>query len=654
MRVFLSKESRRLLRRGLLGICLSGGLVGGVLAQQSEPIQLLPLPAQDGTSPQTLTLPGATPQQQIPAPDATPLKQDIQIDRLTVPSSDAVGLISPQASGLGADPWSGTDLDFALTWIGRVSGDLLSPTLRGLVLRLLTAAAPPPARSLTAPAPQAGQSLANLVDASGDSSRLSEARVAALMRLGAVTEARDLAAALPRAVQSSTLLRLQVEAWLVLGQLEPACRTVRQAVLVHRDDPFWPRALILCQLAAGEIDQALLGLDLLQELDPEGGALFLALALHMAGGDATALPPGTITALEFAMMRALLYPLPEDLSERLPVALLAAVATAQNATPEQRAWAAEQALLRGLVGPEVLHQAYAGLAFEPEVLDQALSRGPEIGGLRGRALLFQAHQARSLDIARAEILRAALAMARDDGHLALALRALADAIAALPPGSELSWFAGDAAAVFFAQGELEHALAWDRLLQLSASDQADSAAGRLRVWPYARLRGFQPSGDTLGIATWAAARADRDEFEDLAAPASDESTAAESLATEGLAAGEDGESEGDSSRRIDALLVTAFDHLALPDTLAWHRMTRDSLLMQHDGPPLALGLAARRALREERLAAFVLLAAAGLAEEGSVPHSLAAFDLLLEGLTHFGLVAEARALAIEALILRGL
>ena len=619
MTAFLT-ETPHWVRRGagaatgalLAALWLAGLSSPPALAQQQQPIQLLPLQTPGTTAdpvpgqPPSQTLQGQPLiQPQGQTQQETQQKQDIEVGRLQVPSPDSIGLVAASDLGLGPDPWAASDLDFAIAWLDRIPSDLESPTLRGLVLRLLIAAAPSPRGA---------------PGTAGGATRYMEARLGALMRLGAVAETLDLAAAVPRTLQSSTVLRLQVEAWLARDAIEPACRSVRQAVLIHQEDAFWPRALILCQLVAGEIEQALLGLELLNELDPQGSALFSVLAGHMAGGDAQALPPGPITPVEFAAMGKLRYPLPPDLEHRLPPALYAATANAQNATPLQRAWAAEQALQRGLLDAAALAEAYGALPFDSAALDSALTRGPEIGGVEGRALLYQALQRQTLDIARAGVMRASLAMARADGELGLTSRTLVEPMAALPIGSELAWFAGDAASLFYAEGILERARAWDKLLRLKGKEEEGAEQARLQIWPYARLRGHQSPASGLSILGWVAAR-------------------------DGLA--------GEPASRDDALLLAAFSHLGIADPLTWTSLADDPELSRPEGLPLAFAIATRRTITEQRLAAFLLLAAGGLGAHAEAGQEIASFDLLLEGLTRFGLWDEARALAVEVMMQRG-
>jgi hypothetical protein len=415
----------------------------------SAPTPLLPPPRAKGEPPTSASQPA-------PASSETAIG-GIRIDELgpIATQADSVGTID----GLGPDLWRGTSRALIAAYLPRLPLPATSPAVRDLSHSLLlTSAVPPPAEAKSA------ESLLAL----------------RLDRLAAMGDADDFIA-LARAVPDGTDVvsaRARVEAGFLAGDDGAACAEVsapdRNASFRGE---FWTHAEMVCDLLAKRTAQAQLALDLMGEQGTTDTP-FTEL-LHVVLGDRK---PVTNLAgagpLEVALLR---LSKAEVAPEALPGAsalALRAVALGDAALPV-RLDAAERAEAIGAIPTATLAGTYAAVPFKKDELTNALTLAGNDRSPRGRALFFKAErQAKGVPAANAEILKAALDSAREEGCLAQATRIYAADIAAIEPAPELLWFAADAARALYVAGSAPRADAWRALA----------------------LRG--PDGDTVDASLW--------------------------------------------------------------------------------------------------------------------------------------------------------
>jgi hypothetical protein len=460
-------------------------------AETLKPQPLFQLP-QDGGS--------GDPQKPAADPAASPdlpKIQGIEVDALDAMNPESVGILTPGADGLSLGIWQGSDRDAVSRLLRRLPGRTLSPALYGLAHRLLlTAAAAPGDRTGVAP--------------TGDPVALLRARLEALLAIGDLSGLRGLLGVVPQGHDDEVIARVRVQAELLAGSEQEACRIVRNSVGIYHDSGFWPKALVFCQFLSGEGDQAELGLGLLREQGGEDHAAFITLADRYAGLDGETIAAPDIDVLNFAMMRGLDLPLPADLAAVAPPGLWTAIAGAANADLESRALAAERAVAAGQLEGTALADIYRAFSFEASDFENPIARASGLSAQQAHALLFQAAERESLPVIRAEVMRVAYATARSEGSYLAAARALEPMLLDLPVVSELNWFAETAGRAAYALGRYDRAAAWLRLALREAAVLPEAADMALALWPLARLAGRgQPAG-TADLAAWQAAHAPRD------------------------------------------------------------------------------------------------------------------------------------------------
>jgi len=303
--------------------------------------------------------------------------------------------------------------------------------------------------------------------------------------------------------------------------------------------------------------------------------------------------------------------------------VLRAIAQRADVAEALRLVAAERAALVGALTPEELGAVYAAALFSAEELDGALGLAAENYGPRARALLYRAAAETTVAAARAAVLEKAWALAYGTDAFPVAVQGTLPALATLPPSADLAWFAPAAARALFAAGEEGKAMAWYRLVERQGAVDADMAAAAVALWPLARLA--NPGGpgrpDAVPLDAWRVANAA--EAENAAARAAD----------------------------LYALLHAVGDDL--PDD-AWADMADGPVAREARVPTFPIWRGLERAADAERRGETILYALLALGSAGPAGADTAVLGRIVPALKRIGLEREARAVAVEAAVGRGL
>lgn len=538
----------------------------------------------------------------------------IVVNPLSAISLDAIGTLDESKGGFGSEAWRGSDRFVVERLLQRLPGDLPSRTLRDLARRLLLSIAAPPA--------------AGGEDAGAREGRLLRLRVERLRAMGEIDGLNDLLALVPSRVDEEYLARARIDGLLLAYDLQDACHYVRAGIAEYHQTAYWQKAMVLCQLIGGDIDKAMLGLDLLREQGAADDPAFLALAGTAFGSDATLSPGMTLAPLHLAMARSTSAALPADVIDSAGPARLAFLARAPNVDPLIRVRAAERACADGLVEGHVLAEAYQAVSFPEADLQNAIGALDRLDGPRGRALLFQAVQREELLATRAELLRVAFEEAANEGLYGAAVAVFLPELTGIPTSPELAWFAATAGRALYAAGRYEQASAWLMLGRQEAILDPQAQVAVATLWPYSRLAGAAALSNDGTLAAWRSVR--------------------EGLGDEDVA-------------RSQALLRAAFQALGEHDSMSWSRIAALGDASPAVPPDAALIYALEDASEGRRLGETVLLSLIVLGEGGDQGtgetslrdvHTLA-LGAVLSSLVRVGLRDEARTLAIEAALALG-
>jgi hypothetical protein len=260
---------------------------------------------------------------------------DIEVNSLDEIAPDSVGMLDPDAGGFGIEMWQGSERQVVARLLRLLPDTMNSRGMRSLAHRLLTSIAAPP--------------IGRFDDSGAEEPSLLTLRLQRLMALGQILDVNNLLAVVPSRQDDEFIARIRVDGLLLAHDESEACRYVRNSMAAYHQIPYWQKAMVLCQMIAGETDQMMLGLDLLRERGGTDDPVFFALAGAVFGTEPEIPSEAELTPVHLAMMRAIGAPLPAGLIEKVPPALLVAIAQAPNVTLEQRAEAAELACGKGLL-----------------------------------------------------------------------------------------------------------------------------------------------------------------------------------------------------------------------------------------------------------------------------------------------------------------
>ena len=296
--------------------------------------------------------------------------------------------IRPDRVDFGNTLWRGSSRATVAALLRSLPSGIPSPVLRGLVLRLLTAPAPPP---------------------EGEGPSLGPLQVERLLAMGRAGEARRLADAVGEGVDLTAFRRADVEAALMAGDLERACGGASALVGEGAGSGLIP-AMAFCLARGGEPERAFILADVLRERG-EGDPLFEALLLRVGGGGDAPLPEdGPTTPANIAMLRHVGAAAPKAWRDRNDPAVRA-LRTGPGGIAE-----VEKAARNGEIGPAALMERYA-----------------EAPGEGGRPALVRALRAAREPMGVRTALVALWDSARTAGLLAPVAQATIERAALLPP-----------------------------------------------------------------------------------------------------------------------------------------------------------------------------------------------------------------------------
>jgi hypothetical protein len=548
---------------------------------------------------------GRAPVEQPAEGSSSPKTPEFVIQPLRAPDPSSAGLMDDGNGGLGTAMWQGSNRAQAVQALGVLPAPVSGPALRNLQRRLLLSVAEIPPGNAATP------SILGL-------------RVAQLYRLGYLADAEKLGALPSRDLKDPIFRELPFDLALLKNDLPRACE-MAAAGLRDEASPFWQKATVLCRYNAKDIA----GGDLALSLWRDGGGndpAFNTLAAALRGDARTKVETlGDASPLHFAMLRAAGRPLPKNTLDVATPALLVALAGYDKADAELRLMAAERAVQVGALTPELLGEAYAAAEI-PEAQRTALMANVVSGkdrSVRAAALLHQATKAATDARTRADLVKRAydLAVARD---LLLATAATYKPLLNNLVPNEASIAAAPAVIrMALAAGETGTARLWRNILLALPPERDNAGEIAAEAWPLLLIAGEDGDWRDSRYEAWMTAQADL--------PSAERNSRAAQLLTLAEAAG-----IAVPPEKWDSLLTAAAgnDRRGSPSVAVWRNL--------------------QRANAAKAKAETVALALAMLGGKGSLEIDGQGLASALGALRDRGLMAEAKQIALEAALLRGL
>lgn len=592
----------RLFYSTCLAIVGLGAVMGAPLAQD-KPRNLVPPLGQSAPAVQKETGPAtANPVPSVPQKnvlEGSRIKGAVVVQSLGDLNPASIGTLTTANGGLGTDMWQGTPQERVLTLLEYLPVPTASPQMQKLYRRLLLTSAAIPQEQ-------------------GQSTELIKLRLEKLMAAGLVTDASDLVNRVPASSMTPELNRIAAEILLLQGQNDQACKIVDRTKTATNDN-FWTKADVFCNVVAGNMARAEIGVSLLDEAAGDDG-LFFALYDRLAGGR-TALPENDqpLTALHFAMMSHAEVQLPASSMETAGNAFLWAVAMDKTADINARFTAAYESLSVGSI-PAILPRR---LINEGAYQDGA-EEMPEFGQI---ATLYREATNSNDEAEKARLLGELWTAGDRDGSYFAASSLSMALLSGLTAAEYGDVFELDALRHALVEKEGANAALWERAVRRGAL-RGDFAARETARKFIARADAYMLISGTSGIARWNAANFDAADF--------DHGNAAAFADNAGLyLAALDAFGEPVSNDLWAAALATG----QIP------RSGFSNLVIEKN-----LKIASEAGLVGETVA----LAIAAVGTEGPAKMSTGTLISVLKALKTIGLEAEARQLALEAAVSRNL
>ncbi len=524
----------------------------------------------------------------------------VVIQTLTELDPDSVGVIDDSSGGLGVEMWQGTSRSLVARAIAALPARVRSPTMRRLLQRLLLTQAVAPKGEKTEPG-------------------LFQLRVKALFASGDIKSALSLISSAPPGAREEYLVRYGIDGEFFQNNIAGACHRVR-AYSDEFKGPYWQQVAAFCLAMAGKRDEAALLSDVLAERTDAIHPAFFAAMERLSG----ATPPqiASLTgpsALHLSLMRSAGLALPDDATEQASPAALRAIALSPNAALDLRLVAAEKAAEIGVLDGKVLAEIYGAVAFDPAVVKQAVSQAATTWGPGGRALLVQAALKANTAAERLKIIQSAIQLARQKGGWRVTALALGPMVSALTPSAQTAGFAGGAARILIAVGDIAGARKW-----LANADAQDlKGPKKFDLWP---LQIFMSEGGVLNVApkeitAW---------WKDRTAAGVDAAVQAKTLFS----------------------LLSAMG-VQIPSEL-WAKLIDGESGSQAFVPGPAVRNALSRAALTGSRGGTIAMALVALGERGAGVENLSAVEMAVSALKKIEFQSEAHAIALEAAVAAGL
>lgn len=363
----------------------------------------------------------------------------VEVGSLGNVEGPVAGTLNDTNGGLGAGTWSGVSRANAIAALTALPPPA-SPSVRGLVHKLLmTAAAPPAGRA---------------------EGSFNAVRIRTLLNAGMVTDAASIAAQV-RAPKDPDTSRVQADALLLAGDDTNACGDAT-AFRMESDDPFWIELRAYCYALAKDP-----ALDLTRAVLGTSDAAFNALLDGLVSGKMRAtVALAKPTALHIRLIQKLNLPLNAGVLELGTAG--AVVALESPKTPKDvRIAAADRALRAGAASPGALGAVLDMITFKPDELVAATAMARNDGLIVGLARLRAALKREPAPVKRAELIYTALRMAEEQ-HLLFQIAPVfvPDALALTPAHDWANWGVTFTRA-FIETGRYEAADRWLAVVQAS-------------------------------------------------------------------------------------------------------------------------------------------------------------------------------------------
>ncbi len=392
--------------------------------------------------------------------------RNVRTGKLETIDPAAIGTLDSSGGGFPPEMWKGSSRALVESLLRQLPVVTDSFAMQDLARRLLLTRAAVPLGPATPPGVLA-------------------LRVERLLTAGQSADVVNLIGRTSGPSEVAVISRARADALFLTGDREAAC-SFGEGMITDSEDVYWLKVATLCRSIRNDKAGAGLALELLHEQDSTDPQFFkLATELLAPESDKKA-KVEKLNPLRLEMLRAAGRSIPTELLDQADPSILASVSRDQSLALDQRLALAQRAEARGALSGAELARIFASVAFPPDEVPNAVEAAKSDPGPRANARLYQLAVGKHPDEKRFAALQTLWRQGVRAGNLGTVARATRSAAKSIEPDSELSWLAPDMVRALLAAGDPKAAGRWLAVLSEDA---------RARLWPFLAFTGQGAGGE---------------------------------------------------------------------------------------------------------------------------------------------------------------
>ena len=375
--------------------------------------------------------------------------------------ANTVGTITEDEGGLGYDMWAGSERNIIQNYLKNLPINKESDTAIELIKKLLL-------------------SNANVPKSNGEID-LILIRINKLIELGDFENAKSLIDLVNKKDNEEILIK-QTEINLSLNNFDLACSNIEEQRKSFKQNLFWRKVEIFCQILNGKTNKANLSLSLLKEEKNFNDENFLkiidSLIYKDESNDESLV---NLNLLNLVMTRVANINIKESYVLNDNPLLLTMIYRMPNVPIKLRIEAIEKSKKLLNLPIETIEEIYN--SYDLGEKDKKISLDDNILlGFETQAILFQMAIAEDDEEKKAKIIKKSLELASINGNFTLISKLNLNSLLEIKPSENLSWFANYAAKSLLISNNKEEAMKWYEILKKEKDKNTELFNNFIELW----------------------------------------------------------------------------------------------------------------------------------------------------------------------------
>ena len=388
---------------------------------------------------------------------------------------NTVGTLTEKQGGLGYDMWLGTEKNIILNYLKNLPINKESELAIDLIRKLLL-------------------SNADIKDSNGDN-EIILTRINKLIELGDFENAKLLIDLIISNDENEEILRKQTEINLSLSNFDLVCSNIVEKRKKFKENFFWWKVEIFCQILNDESNKANLSLTLLKEKkDFSDENFFKIIDSLIYNEEIKDENLFNLDLLNLAMTRIANINIKEGYVLKEDPLFLTMIYRMPNVPIKLRIEAIEKSKKLLNLPTETIEEIYN--SYEIDENDKKISLDEDILlGYGTQAILFQMAISEENEEKKVKIINKALEIAAINGNFKLISKLNLNSLLEIKPSTKLVWFANNAVKSLLILNEIDAAMEWYKILKNEKDRNVEIFNNFAELWPIIELFILRDKGD---------------------------------------------------------------------------------------------------------------------------------------------------------------